>query len=358
MDKSGEWEYLYERASMHGVLPLIYKTFTHEGVAVSQKDLMSFKSETYNIARENMIKSAWLIKIMELFLYHGIKSTAFKGPTLSELLYGDVITRHYADLDILVDENSLYSAAVLLLEHGFEPTFPIEFLKNRTYLRIGKDIAFDHKSEYLHVELHWKLFENKFIIKESLFFRRYQMVPIYKKELPTLGDEPLLLYLCVHGSKHFWERLEWIVDLDRFIRSRPHLNWDEIVHEAQEMQAKKLLCFGLQTTHLFYKTPLPQRIYKMIEEDHVSLKLAHQVKMLFLNDKINLHVNRLVNLESLHYLAQLSDKKFGAVRTKMKAYFEIKESDILVVNLPHTLSWAYYVIRPFRLAWKFMRYRG
>jgi hypothetical protein len=346
-----DWEDVYDRASMHGVLPLVYQVLS-DNIFVNEKVRLQFKAEAYNIARGNMIKSAELIKILNLFDHHHIDVIAFKGPTLSQILYGDVVTRHYSDLDLLVDKNSLYHAATLLLKSGFESTFPIKFLKNRTYLSVGKDIAFDNHQLCLHVELHWKLFEKKFIIKKSNFFNTYQKVSIYKQSMQTLDNEPLLLYLCIHGSKHFWERLEWIVDLDRLIRTTPNLNWEKILQEAVVMKSQKLFLFGLHVAYLFFKTPLPQNIYEVMCDDVSSFELAKRVKQFFKDDKINLHVDQPFDFESIEHMALVSDGKYGYFHIKLRSYFQLKEGDILLINLPYFLSWIYYFLRPFRLIWK------
>ena len=52
-----------------------------------------------------------------------------------------------------------------------------------------------------------------------------------KIKLPA--PEDLLLALCIHGSKHLWERLAWIADIAGLIESQPSLNWNELVNRAR-----------------------------------------------------------------------------------------------------------------------------
>ena len=36
--------------------------------------------------------------------------------------------------------------------------------------------------------------------------------------VPALPDRELLLILCLHGTKHFWSSLGWLVDVAELIR--------------------------------------------------------------------------------------------------------------------------------------------
>ena len=49
-----------------------------------------------------MLMSAELIRIMKLLEKNDIKALAFKGPVLSQMVYGDITLRQYVDLDVLI----------------------------------------------------------------------------------------------------------------------------------------------------------------------------------------------------------------------------------------------------------------
>jgi len=44
-------------------------------------------------------------------------------------------------------------------------------------------------------------------------FERSAYVVIDGREVPVLSLEDELVLICVHGAKHFWERLMWIADV-------------------------------------------------------------------------------------------------------------------------------------------------
>jgi hypothetical protein len=49
----------------------------------------------------------------------------------------------------------------------------------------------------------------------------------------VLMPEDEVVYLAAHASKHHWERLGWVVDLDRVIRRGPSLDWGAIAEIAK-----------------------------------------------------------------------------------------------------------------------------
>jgi len=48
----------------------------------------------------------------------------------------------------------------------------------------------------------------------------YDSIKIFKNELT-------LLYLSIHGTKHNWERVEWLVDIVKLVENT-QLNWNEV----------------------------------------------------------------------------------------------------------------------------------
>ena len=47
-----------------------------------------------------------------------------------------------------------------------------------------------------------------------------------------LTPEDLLLILCVHGGKHVWECLKWLVDVRELVDRFPQLDYDALIQRA------------------------------------------------------------------------------------------------------------------------------
>ena len=80
----------------------------------------------------------------------------------------------------------------------------------------------------------------------------------------------LLAYLCLHGSKHAWERIEWICDIDRLVRSQTDLDWDKTLKIAKEMDTHITLYLGLALSHALFHTPLPENIISSTQTERIK----------------------------------------------------------------------------------------
>lgn len=348
-----DWSSLLDISYVHGVLPLVYKTLKKQENFPSEA-LSMFKMQNMQIAQTNMQMSAELVRIVKILDENDIKYMAIKGPVLSQIIHGNTIERQYADLDILVDKKDLYKAGELLLENSYTSDKNIKFLKNKTLLSVAKDFLFTSNHNNIELELHWKLFLDR-QVKESgidMFSSDYIASSINAYDIKTLKLEHFLLYLCLHGSKHLWERIEWVVDIDRLIKENATINWDEIQQIAKTMKIENMFYLGLFVTHKILKTDLPSHLLEKI----VTLE---KVKESYVNIEKSYYTNRIMNssssalnksgpLQSLRDSAQMKDNSLIALSYYVSTLFEIKDKDVYLINLPNKMSLCYYCIRLYR----------
>ena len=156
-----------------------------------------------------MMMTTELLTVMKLLENNGINALAIKGPVLSQIIHGDSTIRQYADIDILIVQDDLWNAGQILTNNGFIFEHSLEFIKNKTLLRVAKDITFSNKNKTTYIEVHWRLFDGKLLAKSNLQLFRENPIRcmINKQSIPTLDNEANLLFLLLHGSKHLWEQI-------------------------------------------------------------------------------------------------------------------------------------------------------
>jgi hypothetical protein len=140
--------------------------------------------------------------ILSAFQSADVPVISLKGPCLAERLYGDAALRSCCDLDVLVRNSDLAAAEHVLTDLGFRPNGrPDDY--HRAWSRRG-----------MNLELHHNV-ENPFAFKFDLSaawaranHSTFQGVSVW---LLAPADE--LLYLCLHGVRHRFERLSLILDL-------------------------------------------------------------------------------------------------------------------------------------------------
>ncbi|MFA6628772.1 MAG: nucleotidyltransferase family protein, partial [Sulfuricurvum sp.] len=260
-----DWDSFITSAYMHGVFPLAYKVLK-EFLTNYPELLFQCKRVNLDIAQLNLHMAAELIKIVNLLQQENIVILGIKGPVLSSLLYDDISQRQFSDIDVLLHQEEIYRAVIMLESLGYRPEFSSDFLKNEMLLKIDKDFAVSTPDGKVNIEFHWKLFSNKQMQKGNLacFSADNVAVNIHNTCIQTLAMDIQLLYLLVHGSKHYWERLEWICDIDRLVRLNPNMDWVVLIERARAMDIEGMVYLGLMISHELLETPLDEKIVESI----------------------------------------------------------------------------------------------
>ncbi len=87
-----------------------------------------------------------------------------------------------------------------------------------------------------------------------------------------------LLYLCAHGGRHLWFRLQWICDVAQLLYTQPNLDWDQLMAQAKTSGGERMLLLGLSVAYDLLGAPLPSAIETKIRKDRHTAKLTRQVK--------------------------------------------------------------------------------
>jgi hypothetical protein len=82
-------------------------------------------------------------------------------------------------------------------------------------------MQFSRDNRRLIVELHWEVAPHLFALvsRANQLWQNLMTPRSQRHEVKTLSAEDLLFSLCVHGSRHLWERLGWICDVAELIAS-------------------------------------------------------------------------------------------------------------------------------------------
>ena len=91
------------------------------------------------------------------------------------------------------------------------------------------------------------------------------------------APEDLLLALCIHGSKHLWERLAWICDIAGLIESQQDLNWRQLIARARATGSERMLFMGLRLAVDLIGAQLPTEVETEIKADPVVTSLSGDV---------------------------------------------------------------------------------
>jgi len=98
------------------------------------------------------------------------------------------------------------------------------------------------------------------------------------REVSVLSLEDELVLNCIHGAKHFWERLMWVSDVAALVARHPEIDWKKARQAATDVGGERMLRVGLQVGASLFGTQLPEGMADEIQRDLVSERLCEQIR--------------------------------------------------------------------------------
>ncbi len=242
------WFELIRMAIPHGLIPLIANNLTrYAGDLTPLRTLDQLEAHRRRTELRNHSQATELVRIVELFSRRGIRSLPFKGPALAVAAYGDLSLRESHDLDIWVHPSQLEEAGNILRAENYRGAG-----HTRGTVHLLKRDGGGEQSEFLNIdkgvliELHDELQSSQFSFSpdfEDVWSRRVE-ISIEGASIAAMCPEDLLITLAVHGSKHLWRRLSWLVDIQGLLERSAPLEWDQVIDRASQWHAKRRLRFA------------------------------------------------------------------------------------------------------------------
>jgi hypothetical protein len=261
-----DWDMLLQTARQQYVLPLFYHSLhatCPEVVPKGTLEKLRRYSQTNHLQAFRLTRE--LLKVLDFFQKYELSIIPIKGPVLAASAYGDVSLRQYGDLDFLVDEQNYNRAQQLLRKQGF------------TQYESG---LFMREEDQIAIDLQWRITDRYFPFLPPFASLWQRLVPIRlaNRTVYCLSPEDTLLILCVHGSKHCWEILQWICDIAELLRAHPEIDWDYIIERAGELHCMRMLALGVRLARDTLTAPLPSYLLEdTFLADPVAKKLVPQI---------------------------------------------------------------------------------
>ena len=165
--------------------------------------------------------------------------TVLKGVPLSQLLFGSPNLRHVGDLDLLTSSRRLFEQIALFAQLGYRRTNPACRLTPRrlaSYISFWKDFTFRNPDTGFELDLHWRLFNNRFHPANRLLAdARWTTVTVFGRPMRTLSPPDQLLYLAAHGALDAWTYLKTLADLAASLRTLSSADLDQALTRARSL---------------------------------------------------------------------------------------------------------------------------
>jgi hypothetical protein len=356
-----DWTYAIGVLRRNAVLPLFsWNMLNHFAEELPNNVKQFFEQNLKEHIRSNIFLTGKLLEITQFFNANNIEALPFKGPMLAIQAYGNPALRKYGDLDVLVQPRHFRQAVQLLKDNGYSPVTSVSWLKKTNwYVSRKKDIYFVNKNRSVNLELHWKLSGSHFGLPKEMnrLWDRLEFVHLAGTAVSALPFNDLLIYLCLHGSRHSWERLSWVCDVNELIRSKQDVDWDGFFTAAKRVGCENVVALGLRLIHEFFGFNAPGLVWDQIKSDPMYDAMVAEIR-----DRLFSHDAKPVKIgERYLYHLKLKERPFDRwklhfhyISWYMRIILTPNEMDRSILHFPRLLYPLYYLTRPFRLVFTYL----
>jgi len=212
---------------------------------------------------------AELARIAAAFEEARIPLLAFKGPVLSQQLYGHPGLRSFSDLDVIVSPRDADAGERLVRKLGYRDAEPLGDAERMTNRRFAGESLFTNDGNGVLLDFHTLFSNQQFPIRlafDDVWERRTSVAGI-----PTFSDVDLVLLTCSHAAKHLWHKLEYLAQIAAL--ARMPIDWREVERRAREARVWRqvALSFALAREALGIDVPIdadPTRIKAIVGKAH------------------------------------------------------------------------------------------
>ncbi|MFN8441332.1 MAG: nucleotidyltransferase family protein [Caldilineaceae bacterium] len=359
-----DWDQLCSLATDHKMVALFLRNLDKVcPSAIPDAFRRELKTQIQINIQGNLFLTKELVTLLNLFSQQKIVAIPYKGPVLAAAVYGDLTLRSFNDLDILVQEADVVRAMELLQVQGYQLIRPLSLAHLAKELQpeqIRKLVAnsswayqlvMAHSTRKIVVELHWRIVPRyTFAAACAELWENQHPVSIAGATVSTFSPENLLWFLCVHGSKHQWERLSWICDIAQLLHTYPGLDWRWLIDYAKQKGISRRLYLGLLLAHKLLNAPLPQSIQTELAAGPVLQTLA-RTAIKAISDESDTDSEQ-SHLSGLPFQVRTMDRNVDRARyvaSIVGLLLTPTAEDRNLLRLPSLFSPLYYLVRPLRL---------
>jgi hypothetical protein len=265
---------------------------------------------------------------------------AFKGPVVSQQLYGSAALRGFSDLDLIIAPSSADAAESLLRELGYRSMESLGERERMTNRRFAGQSLFINDAKEVLLDLHTRFSNAQFPIALSFddAWQRRVNVHIGAHDVPTLGDIDLVVVTCSHAAKHLWHRLEFLAQIAAL--ARRDIDWSEVDRRAMSARVARQAGLSFLLTRELLRVDVPP-VPRCLALAGPSFDDVRRIV------EANLASAMRRSDATGRDLFLLFDRRIDVLRSLALAALVPTHSDWQTAAVPAPLQW---ILRPWRLA--------
>jgi hypothetical protein len=344
-----KWDNFISLADRHRLAAMAYTVLRRYAGGLFPADARELLRERDKRDRLEALRLAGeLARLVGLFAEGGIEALPFKGPLLSQHLFGDPGLRQARDIDLLVSPEDLDRTDRLLLKDGYirtNPGFELTEKQKRVLLTVSgaNHYEYRHKEGWAHVEVHWR-FDLWTPEDVSVLWDHCRRMEWSGVRVNWLEDDMLLLTICDHGAHHRWFRLKWLSDLVMLISRQPDNGWGPLLALAESLDLRRSLAQGALLACWLYGLVPPGPLRMLIEQEKTAPALGREAIFSLLTGEERHYASFVRNRAGERYNIRLRTKR--PYRNFLQRIW-IAPDDWRYFPFSDRFYWLYYPLRPF-----------
>jgi hypothetical protein len=271
-----DWIAWLEMARWHRLIPHAQRALLAARAPTPPDVATALLQETIAIGGGALARARQLLVVLDALRDAGVRALPFKGPVLALAAYGDLGARDSTDLDIVVMPRDLDRARDVLLAAGYISRTEMSRAQERVLQAAYGHFAYAAPDDGVMVELHWRFAARRypwFIPPEEVFGRSVE-IQLAGSPVPGPDLPDVLLLQAMHGARHQWERLEWLVAFVQLLK-RVSSEDDWLIARAGANRSSRALQLALRLARDLLGAPLTPRFARLADDPRAAAHAAH-----------------------------------------------------------------------------------
>jgi Uncharacterised nucleotidyltransferase len=277
-DARVDWKEWFELVHAHRLVPHAQRALGAVRALPPPDVAEALMSETVTIAARSLARAQQLAELLKVLDGVGVRALPFKGPALSLAAYRDLGVRDSIDLDVVVCPHDIDAARDAMLRAEYMPRTDMSAAQERTLQRSFGHFVYAAPNGGASVELHWRFAAPRYpwsIPAEEVLARSVTIdLAGWPAASPDEADQ--LLLQLMHGARHQWERLEWLVAFAQLL-GRVRENEEVLIERAEANGSSRALSLALRLAHDLLGAPLSPRLGALAGEERSAARAAQIV---------------------------------------------------------------------------------
>jgi len=341
-----KWEEIGTLAELHGVRPRLLQVLQQQDFGADAAPLRSNLEAFHRAyAPGRLHYAAELIKVAELLKERRIEFALFKGAPLAIQLYGHVAGREFSDLDLIVRQCDMNSAADALQSCGYAP-YVADKAYREAFLAYQQQFMFVNPKSLLIIDVHWKFITKgvPFPIEPEEIWHNLANFDLAGRKLPTLGSNELAVFMAGHGTKEGWSSLKWVLDFALLADRATDIDWIGVHERSKRHRCGRTVLLGVLLASNLFNARFNVSLLEMARADERAQQIAASVIARLQSRSVREYNEALLaNFDLCEHWWQRTLVAMGILTTRTTG-------DYKALPLPRQLWQVYHFLRPFRLA--------